>query len=162
VTSDVPASAGAVAADGITADGYEDLTAEAWRRIRSISDDPATVALCHQIMHESGLTGTTLRALSFLPLTGSLPMRELASRMGCDNSYVTSLVDSLEQLGLAGRQSHPTDRRRKVIVLTEQGRQVAGRVHRAYTTPPAAFAALSDTEVTTLCDLLRKLDPAGA
>jgi DNA-binding MarR family transcriptional regulator len=120
-------------------DGRADLTAEAWRRVRSISDDPATGAACRQIMHENGLTGTTLRALSFLPLTGSLPMRELASRMGCDNSYVTSLVDTLEQLGLAGRESHPTDRRRKVIVLTEQGRQVAGRVHQAYATPPAAF-----------------------
>jgi hypothetical protein len=39
---------------------------------------------------------------------------------------------------------------------------VAGRVHSAYATPPAAFAALNDTEVSTLCDLLRKLDPAGA
>jgi DNA-binding MarR family transcriptional regulator len=80
-------------------------------------------------MHESGLTGTALRALSFLPPTGALPMRELASRMGCDNSYVTSLVDTLEQLGLAGRESHPTDRRRKVIVLTGQGRRVAERIH---------------------------------
>ena len=145
-----------------TSTAGETLAAEAWRRVRSISDDPGTVAAAHEIMHGNGLTGTTLRVLSLLPLTGSLPMRELASRMGCDNSYVTSLVDSLEQLGLAGRESHPTDRRRKVIVLTELGRQLAQRVHQMYATPPAAFATLTEAEIATLCALLRKLDPAGA
>lgn len=140
----------------------ETLAAEAWRRVRSISDDPGAIAAAHDVMRENGLTGTTLKVLSLLPLTGSLPMRELAARMGCDNSYVTSLVDSLDQLGLAGRESHPTDRRRKVIVLTEPGRQLAQRVHEMYATPPAAFATLSEAEIATLCDLLRKLDPAGA
>ena len=114
------------------------------------------------VLAETHLTGSTMRALSFLPLTGSLPMRELAARMGCDNSYLTSLVDALEELGLAAREAHPTDRRRKVIVLTEEGRRLAERVQRAYATPPAAFAALTEAEVATLCDLLRKLDPAGA
>ncbi len=146
----------------VLAPGVEDLAAEAWRRVRSISDDPVTVAVCHQIMHESGLTGSPMRALRFLPLTGSLPMRQLASRMGCDHSYVTSLVDTLEERGLAGRESHPTDRRVKVIVLTEEGRRLAERVQRVYTTPPAAFSTLSEAEVATLCDLLRKLDPAEA
>jgi DNA-binding MarR family transcriptional regulator len=150
VTSDVRACA------------VEDLTAEAWRRVRSVSNDPVTVAACHQIMHETGLTGGPMKALRFLPLTGSLPMRQLAGRMGCDHSYVTSLVDALEERGLAGRESHPTDRRVKVIVLTEEGRRLAERVQRAYTSPPAAFAALSEAELGTLCDLLRKLDPAGA
>jgi DNA-binding MarR family transcriptional regulator len=137
-----------------------DLTAEAWRRVRSISDDPVTEAASHRIMHESGLTGGPMKALRFLPVTGSLPMRQLAARMGCDNSYVTSLVDTLEQRGLAAREPHPTDRRVKVIVLTEEGRRLAEQVQRAYATPPAAFAGLSAAEAATLCRLLRKLDPA--
>jgi DNA-binding MarR family transcriptional regulator len=140
----------------------EDLTIEAWRRVRSISNDPATVTTDHQLMHESGLTGGPMKALRFLPLTGALPMRQLAGRMGCDNSYVTSLVDTLEERGLADRQAHPTDRRIKVIALTEAGRQLAERVQRAHTTPPAAFSRLSEAEAATLCELLRKLDPAGA
>jgi DNA-binding MarR family transcriptional regulator len=138
----------------------EDLATEAWRRIRSISDDPVIVAASHRIMHETGLTGGPLKAMRFLPRTGSLPMRQLARRMGCDNSYVTSLIDILEQRGLAGRELHPSDRRVKVIVLTEEGRRVAEQVQRAYTAAPAAFAALSPAEAATLCDLLRKLDPA--
>lgn len=85
-------------------------------------------------------------------------MRQLAARMGCDNSYVTPLVDTLEKMGLAAREAHPTDRRIKVIVLTERGRHVAERVQRGYATPPAAFSALSQAEAATLCDLLRKVD----
>jgi DNA-binding MarR family transcriptional regulator len=148
-----------VTSDAI-APGVEDLAAEAWRRVRSIGDDPVTEAELHRIMHETGLTGGPMKALRFLPLTESLPMRRLAGRMGCDNSYVTSLVDTLEQRGLAGRESHPTDRRVKVIVLTEEGRRLAERVQRAYAAPPAAFATLTEAEVGTLCELLRKLDTA--
>jgi DNA-binding MarR family transcriptional regulator len=135
----------------------ETLAAQAWRLIRSIGSSPETVAAEHDLMRETGLTAGPLRALRFLPLTGSLPMRQLAARMGCDNSYVTPLVDTLEKRGLAAREPHPTDRRIKVIVLTERGRQVAGQAQRVYDTPPSAFSALSDTEAASLCDLLRKL-----
>lgn len=139
----------------------EDPAAEAWRLIRSIGSNPETVADEHQLMHETGLTGGPIRALRFLPLTGSLPMRQLAARMGCDNSYVTPLVDTLEQHGLAAREAHPTDRRIKVIVLTDQGREVAERVQRAYDTPPSAFSALTPAEAATLRDLLRKVHKPG-
>lgn len=138
----------------------EDLATEAWRHVRSIYNDPETVAAEHQFMHETGLTGGPMKALRFLPLSGSLPMRQLAARMGCDNSYVTSLIDTLEERGLAARQSHPTDRRVKVIVLTDQGRRLAEAVQRLYMTPPAAFSTLSQAQLRTLRDLLRRLDSA--
>jgi DNA-binding MarR family transcriptional regulator len=140
----------------------EDPAAEAWRLIRSISHDPTAMAACHQVTQETGLPLAPVRALLVLPLTGSLSMRQLARRLGCDNSYVTPLVDALEKRGLAVRQPHPTDRRIKVIVLTPEGLKFARRVQLADTTPPAAFSALSDAEVATLGKLLRKLDPAGA
>jgi DNA-binding MarR family transcriptional regulator len=138
----------------------ENTAAEAWRRIRSISEDPVLEATTHRVMHETGLTGGPMKALRFLPLTEPLPMRQLSARMGCDHSYVTSLIDILEKRGLARRESHPTDRRVKVIVLTDEGRLVAERVQRAYATPPPAFSALSPAEAAFLCNLLRKLDPA--
>ena len=70
------------------------------------------------------------------------------------------LFDTLEARGLAAREPHPTDRRIKVVVLTEKGRKVAEQAQRAYATPPSVFSALSVDEAATLCDLLRKLDPA--
>jgi DNA-binding MarR family transcriptional regulator len=134
---------------------------EAWRRIRSISGNAVTLAGEHRFMRESGLTGGPMRALRCLPLDEPLSMRRLATLMGCDNSYVTPLVDSLERRGLANRQAHPTDRRVKVIALTEEGRRLAERAQREYATPPPAFSALSPSELGTLCELLSRIDSAG-
>ena len=152
--SDVPAP--------VAGGNAEDPAAEVWRRIRSISHDPVAMAACHQIAQETGLPLAPLRALLVLPLDQVMPMRQLARRLGCDNSYVTALVDALEERGLAVREQHPTDRRIKVIVLTAKGKDVAGRVQLADTTPPIAFSSLSEAEIGTLRDLLRKLDPAEA
>ena len=144
----------------VTTDGAEEPAAEAWRRIRAISHDPVAMAVCHQVVQETGLPLAPVRALLVLPLDEALSMRQLARRLGCDNSYVTPLVDALEKRGLAVRQPHPTDRRIKVIVLTSQGLELAKRVQLADTTPPAAFSALTASEVATLCQLLRKVDEA--
>lgn len=140
----------------------EEPAAEAWRRIRSLSHNPAAMAAAHQITLETGLPLAPLRALLVLPLDETMPMRQLAKHLGCDNSYVTSLVDALEQRGLAVRQQHPTDRRVKVIALTGKGQEVAKRAQLADTTPPVAFSALSESQLVTLRDLLRKLDSESA
>jgi len=84
-------------------------------------------------------------------------MRQLAERVGCDNSYVAAMVDALEQRGLAVRQQQSTDRRIKVIVLTGKGRELTRRAQLADTTPPGSFANLSPSEIIAVRDLLRKL-----
>jgi DNA-binding MarR family transcriptional regulator len=148
--------------DGLATDRAADPAAEAWRRIRSISHDPKAMAAFHQLTQETGLPLAPLRALLVLPLDEPISMRQLARRLGCDNSYVTPLVDTLEGRGLLVRQPHPTDRRIKFIVLTEEGRALTSRAQLADTTPPASFSRLTKTEVRTLRDLLRRLDPAEA
>jgi DNA-binding MarR family transcriptional regulator len=137
----------------------EDAPTEAWRLIRSISHNPEAMAAFHQIAEETGLPLAPLRALLVLPLAEAIPMRQLARRLGCDNSYTTTLVDALESRGLAVREQHPTDRRVKIIVLTARGRELASRAQLADTTPPAAFSRLDGAEIAVLRDLLRKLDP---
>lgn len=131
-----------------------------WRRIRSISHNRAATAACHQITQETGLPLAPLRALLVLPLNQAISMRQLARRLGCDNSYVTPLVDALESRGMAIRQPHPAGRRVKVIVLTGKGQELAKRAQLADTTPPAAFTSLSEAAIGALRDRLRKLDPA--
>ncbi|RNI24375.1 MarR family winged helix-turn-helix transcriptional regulator [Flexivirga caeni] len=133
--------------------------AEVWRLIRAVSHTPDAMAACHQIAVDSGLPLAPLRALLVLPLDEPVTMRELARRLGCDNSYVTSLVDALEKRGLAGREQHPTDRRVKVIVLTGQGRDLAERAQIADAAAPAVFDRLTEQELVTLRDLLAKLLP---
>ena len=151
-TAELPAASTPTATEG--------AAAESWRLIRSISHDPQAMAVCHQVTQETGLPLAPQRALMVLPLDEGISMRQLARRLGCDNSYVTPLVDALERRGLAVRPPHPSDRRVKVIVLTDTGRELAGRVQLADSTPPPAFARLSDGEAETLRSLLRKLRPA--
>lgn len=45
---------------------------------------------------------------------------EIATHLGLTTSAVTSLVDRLDRSGLVATQPHPTDRRRKIIVPTDE------------------------------------------
>ncbi|WP_416828284.1 MarR family winged helix-turn-helix transcriptional regulator [Ectobacillus polymachus] len=49
---------------------------------------------------------------------------ELAEQLGITKQAVSKMVDYLEKSGYVTRQTHPTDKRGKVIVLTERGRLV--------------------------------------
>jgi len=84
-------------------------------------------------------------------------MRDIADSFGCDASYVTNLVDGLEEKGYAKRQPHPTDRRVKTIVLTKRGFAAKEKALAVLHEPPASFGALSAAEQRTLRDLLRTI-----
>jgi DNA-binding MarR family transcriptional regulator len=91
-----------------------------------------------------------------------LRMRDLAEHMTCDASYITALVDRLEQLGLAQRQPSATDRRVKEIALTAEGTRAANGIRSTMLTPPPEFDRLSSRERTTLTNLLAKVAPEDA
>lgn len=86
-----------------------------------------------------------------------LPMREIATRLYCDASYVTDMVDRLEQRGLTERRADPADRRVKLIGLTPAGTKLREQALRMLYEPPAEFAALSAGEQATLAKLLAKV-----
>jgi DNA-binding MarR family transcriptional regulator len=114
----------------------------------------------HRICTELGLSPPLLKAFMHLgAIEGdeALRMSELAESWGFDASYVTTLVDGLEERGLAERQPHPTDRRVRTIVLTAEGRATRERALQLLSEPPTAFTSLSATEQRQLRDLLRKL-----
>jgi len=49
---------------------------------------------------------------------------ELADKLGITKQAVSKMVDYLEKRNYIKRQSHPTDKRGKIIVLTERGKLV--------------------------------------
>jgi DNA-binding MarR family transcriptional regulator len=106
---------------------------------------------------EVGLRPGVGKALAKMPLDRAVPMRDLAAALRCDNSYITAIVDSLEERGIAERQVHPTDRRIKVVRLTEAGVLLAKRIQAEVADPPAVFDRLTQAEATQLRTLLRKL-----
>jgi DNA-binding MarR family transcriptional regulator len=134
-----------------------DTAREAWERMRELTHDPQVLEKLHVLADQAGIIPGAAKALRFLSGPEPVPMRKLATYLHCDNSYITTIVDSLEEAGVARREPHPTDRRIKVIVLTESGRRLADLAREAIGNPPRAFEALSAVETELLRDLMRKL-----
>lgn len=130
---------------------------EAWRRIRELAHTPEALGCLRDLAEGAGLTPGIAKALLHLSAEHPTSMRELAAVLRCDNSYVTTVVDGLEARGMVRRRPHPTDRRIKIVELTDAGITLATRMRAAVDRPPASFAALSEEEAATLVGLLRML-----
>jgi DNA-binding MarR family transcriptional regulator len=125
--------------------------------MRELTHDPHVLGRVHDVAAEAGIIPGAAKALKYLSSTEPTPMRQLATALRCDTSYITTIVDNLEEAGVARRQAHATDRRIKVVVLTDAGQILADRVAQVMGTPPPTFDTLDAAERATLRDLLRKL-----
>src|ERR1700722_14008651 len=103
------------------------------------------------------LSPGVIKMLMRLSKEDGVSMGDVARAIGVDPSYITALVDDLDQRGLARREPAPYDRRVKIIVLTEEGRKVGQEIDAILSVPPAAFKALSQAELRELRDLLDKI-----
>ena len=111
-----------------------------------------------RLLEGHGLTpphGFALAALS----AGPVRMRDLAERLSCDASYVTSIVDRLEETGLAHRHPSSQDRRVKEVGLTAKGHKAAAVVRATMTEPPARFKRLSKAQRGEFAALIERLVP---
>ncbi|MFB8278876.1 MarR family winged helix-turn-helix transcriptional regulator [Nocardia colli] len=66
---------------------------------------------------------TPSQVIALRELSEPITARELATRMSCEPSNATFVLDRLEQQELIRREPHPTDRRAKQIVLTPAGQR---------------------------------------
>jgi DNA-binding MarR family transcriptional regulator len=96
-------------------------------------------------------------ALGELQIDQPLPMRELATRLKCDPSNITGLIDRLEARGLVERQPHPADRRVKYLVLTAAGRELRERLSARVFAAPSCVATLGERDQQKLHDLLLRV-----
>ena len=127
-----------------------------WARMMPLFSNRHTAVL--ELVRRHGLTpphGFALASLSF----GPLRMRELADLLVCDASYITSIVDRLEETGVALRRASETDRRVKQIELTPKGHRVADQITALMTEPPTEFAKLTAKERTLLKSILERVLP---
>jgi len=110
-------------------------------------------------LSEVGLSVAKLAALNRLTEAGeSLPLGQLAERLSCVKSNVTQLVDRLETDGLVNRTSDPSDRRSRLAVLTDAGREAYTKGSEIQIqTERELFGALTQAESETLHTLLGKL-----
>ncbi len=91
--------------------------------------------------------------------TGSgLQPSQLSDLEGIPRNSVSALLAGLEEEGLISRELHGTDRRKFVIRLTPQGREIlSSRLSTQFQHVTQCFAAFSQEERATLLDLLTRL-----
>lgn len=111
-----------------------------------------------QSMCAAGLSLTRAKVLMRLDDHGPMNQATLAGLLGFAPRSVTDAVDGLERDGLVVRQEDPTDRRARILALTDSGRVALETARQARTTTfEEIFADLSAAERTTLLRLLSKL-----
>ncbi|GAA2786292.1 MarR family transcriptional regulator [Kitasatospora sp. CM 4170] len=107
-----------------------------------------------------GLSSSQAKALG--AVREPVPMRALAGRLGCDASNVTGIVDRLESLGLANREAAAGDRRVKIVVITEQGREILNLIRGEMARTHQAFEAMSDEQRVALHSICAQVLPVLA
>jgi DNA-binding MarR family transcriptional regulator len=109
----------------------------------------------HSIADGFGLAPHDL--LAMFKLDCGLAMKELAQRMGCDASFITTIADNLERRGFLKREPGQRDRRVKNLVLTEQGIAAKERMMAQLAERMPWCYALSDEERRCFLTLVRKM-----
>ena len=105
-----------------------------------------------------GLKGRHFLVLTMLAADGTLSQQEMSEAMSLDPNIMVSLVDDLEERGLAERRRNPEDRRRYVVSLTEEGRSVYEEARQTVEEVEASFfSVLSDEERERLGEIAGRL-----
>ena len=135
-----------------------ELSRQAWSALAGVFFGDEMHDRFHRATAAAGLPHPgALKALLTLDDENPPSMGYLAEVMRCDASYITALVDALEDLGYVERRPSPTDRRVKLVALTARGERARAEAHQVMTDPPKVLERLSDAEVRTLARLAAKL-----
>jgi MarR family transcriptional regulator for hemolysin len=82
----------------------------------------------------------------------------IAKRIGIEGPTLTRMLDTLEAEGLVVRRADPTDRRTKLIELTDDGRKALANIMEvAHVFRASVVKGLSDTELETVNAVMDKL-----
>jgi DNA-binding MarR family transcriptional regulator len=122
------------------------------RMFRAVNDE----------MNGCGLSMARTKMLRRLHEQGPTRQNVLAAEFGLSPHSITDIVDGLERHGLAERQADPTDRRAKLVAITEAGEaslSVASATRERLL--KQIFGALSEADRATFLRLLDSLDGAA-
>lgn len=108
-------------------------------------------------LESRGLTPNDARAVWSLDADEGRPIGALARDWGCDPSNATFIIDRLERAGLANRRPSDSDRRVKLVVLTDKGKATKLELLKEYRIPPASLARLGETDLRALVKVLEKI-----
>ena len=105
----------------------------------------------------AGLSYREFLVLAFAA-ANELSQQDIARRLSIDATLVVAVVDALEERGLVERTRDPRDRRRYVLVVTAEGRQVLATTAKGAAKTEAEFLApLTPTKRKQLHELVREV-----
>ena len=137
----------------ITPDQVGDRYLEVHHRMfRAVNDE----------MSGCGLSLARTKVLLRLRERGPVRQSVLAADFGLSPHSITDIVDGLERLGMAERRPDLTDRRAKLVAITDAGQaglDVANATRQRLLTD--IFGALSEEDLASLLRLLDSLDEAA-
>src|SRR5829696_3458802 len=87
----------------------------------------ATHTRTAELLGPIGLTPALFALLNVIGARQGAIQQELGSALGIDRSTMVSLIDQLENAGLARRRPSATDRRAREVGITAKGRQLLER-----------------------------------
>lgn len=109
-----------------------------------------------QVAAEFELSPMQAHVLRLLEPGEPLPMRTLATKLCCDASNVTGIVDRLEERGLVQRTAAPADRRVRMLVVTDTGLALRRRMLKRLSEAPEPIARLSPDDQRALREILNR------
>jgi DNA-binding MarR family transcriptional regulator len=86
------------------------------------------MAVAAEVAAEDDLSALQLGGLTYLRQQPGLGQNDLAARLGIDRSNNSLIVDQLEQRGLIERHTSASDRRAKLVYLTQLGTDICDRL----------------------------------
>jgi DNA-binding MarR family transcriptional regulator len=131
------------------------LADEVWRAIASLVHDNRD-GWKRAVVEQTGLPFSRIRILKRLSQQ-SMTVKQLAHAATIDAPAATVAVNDLEDRGLVVRTIDPSNRRCKVVSLTDAGREMVHKIAAVDDPAPNALAALDDAELKELKAIIGKL-----
>jgi DNA-binding MarR family transcriptional regulator len=132
-----------------------ELADQVWRAMASLVIDNRD-GWKRAVIDRTGLPFSRIRVLTRLSRQ-SMTVKQLAHAAAMDAPATTVTVNDLEDRGLVVRETDPTNRRCKVVSLTEAGRAMMRTIDTVEDPTPNVLAALDDTELKKLKSIIDKL-----
>jgi DNA-binding MarR family transcriptional regulator len=103
-----------------------------------------------------GVNRTAMRCMEVLDRVGQLTAGDIARETGLTSGAVTAMLDRLERMGYVRRLRDASDRRRVLVELTGQARQMVEEIYGPLTEAMEQFERYSDEELMLIRDFLRQ------
>ena len=131
------------------------LADEVWRAMAAAVIDNRD-AWRRAVIEETGLPFSRIRIVRRLARR-SMTVKQVAEAATIDAPAATVAVNDLEDRGLVVRETDPTNRRCKVVSLTDAGREMVLAIDAVDDPAPNVLAALDDVQLRELKAIIDKL-----